>query len=120
MTEAELKAAAEAVATASTTIAELRTELAGLVVERQEWERGQRHTMIAQIILAALLLVVLVYLVPLAKGNNESLNIIRSVTGPEAQVKAQRATDVLVCGMVNDNRSIHGVAPVDPCPPPSP
>lgn len=117
---AEIKAAGAETAT-------LRAQLPGLLVERQEYERGQRRLMRAIAAIGAAVLVVLVYLIPLANRNArnldiaaESLDIIKSVTGPDGQAKAQAATGVAICTLISDNHVLHGLPPIDCTPPAEP
>ena len=108
----------------------MRSALPGLLVERQQWEKGQRRLLRLVGALLLLLFIVIAYLVPLARRNaenlrvsaesqraiNESLRIIKSVTDPDAVARQQRQTAGLICQLMNDMRSVHDAPPAPGCP----
>lgn len=102
--------------------AALRAALPGLILERKDWERGQRRLMRMVALLALLGMITLAYLLPLAKRNSDNLSrtsktleIVERVTGPTATADNQRATLGLVCQLINDNHALHGQPPEPAC-----
>lgn len=98
----------------------LRESLPGLLVERKEYEKGQRRIMRVVLGLGALLLVVLLYLVPLASKNAENLRIVKDVTGEEAQAESDARLAGLICLLLNHENGLHGAGPEPGCTSPTP
>ncbi len=98
--------------------AAMREALPGLILERQDWERGQRRLIRLITVLVVMLAVVLVYLLPLAQRNSESLHkvtktldIVERVTGPDATKRSQTNVAVLLCGLTKSFSEAVGAEP---------
>lgn len=95
-----------------------RDMIPGLVVDRHDWQTGQRRLTFGLVLLAVGLIACLVVLLPLAGRNStnlakstETLALLERVTGPASRAQSDAQVGALICALAADHHALHASAP---------